>query len=36
MTGKTANICFADPGSPRQSRPPNVTWETAWPAPKQS
>ena len=36
MIGNTSNICCAACGVARQSRPPNVTWETCWPAPKQS
>src|SRR5215468_1284295 len=36
MIANAANICAAACGSWRQSRPAKVTWETCWPAPKQS
>ncbi|GAA2212228.1 hypothetical protein GCM10009850_076900 [Nonomuraea monospora] len=36
MTGNTAYICRAVPGSSRQLRPSYVTCETFCPAPKQS
>jgi hypothetical protein len=36
MTGNTANIGPVMPGACRQSCPPNVTWATRCPAPKQS
>lgn len=36
-TGNTSNICWARSPEPVcQSWPPKVTWETCWPAPKQS
>ena len=36
MIVNAPNICAAIPGTRRQSCPPNVTWATFCPAPKQS